>query len=192
MHLPCSGYHADPCCGESESLSKWAVAGQATFGRCARRPSGSTASRWDSPSPRGRHQGVCLAEASATRDPLGTAHSGGRPRRLPGRQGFLLGRLGATLVSRARGFGGGHPEGQLPTSVAGGRSSVGLWQAPDHRGSHKPAQGPVLPGAPPCQNPRRAASSSAAKIAPTPAGNTSTSTRSSARTGRRSKSSTSS
>ena len=43
-------------------------------------------------------------------------------------------------------------QSQLPQGMAEGRSALGFWQAPDHRRGHRPAQGLLLFGAPPCQD----------------------------------------
>src|SRR5215216_5087366 len=104
--------------------------------------------------PRGRDHSLLLGRGGCRREAhRGYSHPPRWSWRLPGRQGFLLGRLGAALAGRMRSSGGSHSQGQFPQSVAGSGSSLGLWQAPDHRGGYKPAQGSVLSGAPQGKDP---------------------------------------
>ena len=59
---------------------------------------------------------------------------------------LLLRGLRAAVVGRLWGYGRRYSQGQLPLGLAGGRLSLGVGQAPAHRGSHKPDQRPLRPG----------------------------------------------
>src|SRR5215210_2933046 len=65
--------------------------------------------------------------------------------------------MGAAVAGGLRDAGGGYPEGQLPSGMAGGRSPLGREQAAGDRGSDRSAQGPLRFGAPPREDPRRSA-----------------------------------
>src|SRR5215207_11418964 len=149
--LPRRGHHPDPRGGEGEGVP------QGTLRRTGRlramplqdrvglRVQGCPGGR-----PRRRGEGLRpgprqLRRASHRRCP----HSRGSLQRLPGRQGLLLDRLGATLAGGLRGAGGGHSEEQLPEGLAGGRSPLGVGKAPAHRAGHLATQGPLRLGTSP-------------------------------------------
>src|SRR5215211_4278663 len=138
-------------------------AGQATFGRSASkkerledrvglrlqgRPLGHSGGCYNGLLP----GGGLRRRAVHRRDP----HPQRPPRSLSRRQGLHLGWVGAPLDLGVRGFGGRDPQGQLQEGVGRRRKAVGDGKAADRRGDHKPAQGPLLPGAPPGEDPRRA------------------------------------
>src|SRR5215218_8564252 len=74
--------------------------------------------------------------------------------------GFHGRRVGAALDGALRCAGGGHTVRQLPPGMVEGGSALGVGQTPDHRGSDLPAEGLLLPGAPPRQDVGRFADAS--------------------------------
>ena len=133
--------------------------GQATFGRSASKTEwvyGFKVALVVDPEGRGERlrASPCVLGRETHR---GGPHSRRSTRGLPGGQRLHGDRVGAALAGGLRGTGGRHPEEQLPSGMVEGRSPLGIGQAPDHRGGDRPAQGLLLSGAPPGQDPERAA-----------------------------------
>src|SRR5215210_5528089 len=138
--------------------------GQATFGRSASETEwvyGFKVALVVDPS--GTVTTFGLAPASSDEGPIGDALvAGDRHGAYPAGKGFTGhgGGAGAALAGGVRGSGGRHPAQQLPEGLDQGRSPVGGRRAPDHRGGDPPAQGLLLPGAPPGEDVGRAAGTS--------------------------------
>src|SRR5215211_883208 len=79
----------------------------------------------------------------------GSPHSLRPPRRLPGRQGLLLAGVGASLAGGPKSFGRRHAQGQQPSVVVGGGSTLGGRQAAGHRAGDLPVEGLLRFGASP-------------------------------------------
>src|SRR5215217_8350165 len=77
-----------------------------------------------------------------------------------GGQRVYGGGVGAALAGDLRGDSGCYPVRGLSPGMAEDRSPVGVGKAPDHRGGYLPAEGLFRPGAPPSEDPRRAAGTS--------------------------------
>src|SRR5215204_5854092 len=157
--LPRDGHDADPGHREGEGFSQGAFLRSGELrkerlqDRVGLRVQGGPGGR-----PRGRHHCLRSGRGLLRRAPdRGGPHILRPPRRIPGRQGLHRGRVGAALAARVRGTRCCHPLRRLPQGLVEGRSAMGLGQAPDHRGGHRPAQGLLLSGAPPGQDVGRSA-----------------------------------
>jgi hypothetical protein len=159
------GHDPRPCHREGEGFSRMGLlAGQASFGCGASKTEWVYGLKVALVDPDGVITAFFLAPAASDERPIGEALVASD------RHGAYLADKGFTSVEWERlwmeqygALVAATPNNDSRQGVVEGRSALSLWQAPDHRRDHRPAQGLLLFGAPSCQDVGRTADTPGSK-----------------------------